>query len=103
MKFSFFVLISLYLSIQSHAASSKLNQEIVPDKKTALKIAEAVLVPVYGEKILKQRPFIVKQEDNRWIVDGTLHCPDKKTCKGGVAHVEINKKTGAIIQMIHGW
>src|SRR5277367_3033449 len=69
----------------------------VPDSKTAVKIAEAVLMPVYGEKhIESERPFHAKLKDNVWTVAGTLHCPNSKgkddlVCMGGVAVVEISK------------
>ena len=76
----------------------------VPDAVTAVKIAEAVLIPVYGElKIASERPFKAKLDANVWTVDGTLHCADGKieTCPGGTARVRLSKNDGRILFMIH--
>src|SRR5215469_10540523 len=60
----------------------------VPDAATAVKIAEAVLIPVYGEeKIVSERPFKAKLDGDVWTVEGTLYCGDGKigSCLGGTA------------------
>ena len=65
----------------------------VPNAETAVKIAEAVLVPVYGEKkILSERPFNAKLEGDVWTVEGTLHC-GAPHCVGGTAEVKISKSS----------
>ncbi len=80
----------------------------VPDPKTAIAIAEAVLVPVYGKKqIESERPFTATLKDDVWTVEGTLHCSDGKggvttSCDGGVAVVKIAKRNGRILSMGHG-
>jgi hypothetical protein len=44
----------------------------VPDKETAIKIAEAVWLPIYGESVLSQKPYEVMLIDEKiWIVEGT--------------------------------
>ena len=69
----------------------------VPDATTAVKIAEAVLIPVYGEKrIESERPFNAVLENDTWTVDGTVHCPDDtggqvSFCFGGAAEVKLSK------------
>jgi hypothetical protein len=79
----------------------------VPDAATAVRIAEAVLVPVYGKKqIESEEPFTAKLKDDVWTVAGTLRCPDGKggittSCDGGVAVVEISKVDAHVISMIH--
>jgi hypothetical protein len=81
----------------------------VPDSKTARKIAEAVLVPIYGEaKIQEEQPFTAKLEGDIWIVAGTLRCKDQngKTlsgehCMGEVAVVKLAKSDGRILSMTH--
>jgi len=78
----------------------------VPDATTAVKIAEAVLVPVYGEKVLAERPFKARLDGDVWTIDGTLHCPDGKggstsTCLGGTAEVQLSKADGRILFMGH--
>jgi len=67
----------------------------VPDNATAVKVAEAVLIPVYGAKqIESERPFTATLKKGVWTVAGTLRCPDGKggftnDCVGGVATVQI--------------
>jgi hypothetical protein len=79
----------------------------VPDEATAVRIAEAVLIPVYGEKqIESERPFTARLKKGVWTVAGTLKCSDGKggfttDCVGGVATVEISKQDARIISMIH--
>ena len=83
------------------------KQGYVPDETTAVKIAEAVLIPVYGtKKIESERPFHAKLDRQVWTVSGTLRCPDGKggtttNCVGGVAEVEISKIDARILSMIH--
>ena len=79
----------------------------VPDAKTAIKIAEAVLIPVYGEKqVESERPFKAVLENDVWTVDGTLRCPVGKggrttMCDGGTAEVKLSKADGRTLRMIH--
>lgn len=79
----------------------------VPNSVTALRIAEAVLTPIYGEKqINSEKPFIAKLKDGVWTVQGTLHCPDgtggiTTHCDGGTAEVRISKTDGRILFMMH--
>jgi NTF2 fold immunity protein len=79
----------------------------VPDSATAVKIAEAVLIPVYGkEKIESERPFKATLENGVWTVNGTLYCPDGKggvttDCVGGTAEVKLSKADGRVLKMIH--
>jgi len=79
----------------------------VPDSTTAVKIAEAVLVPVYGKKqIDSEQPFTAKLKDDVWTVSGTLRCPDGRggmttQCDGGVAVVQISKVDAHVVSMTH--
>jgi hypothetical protein len=71
----------------------------VPNRKTAIAIAEAVLVPVYGEeKIKSEEPFSATLDGDTWWVRGSL----PKGFVGGVAEIEISKSKGCILQMVHG-
>ena len=71
----------------------------VPDEKTAVRIAEAVLAPIYGEAtIAKERPFKATLEGSNWHVEGYLP-PDRV---GGVAEAWIDKKDGRIVRHLHG-
>jgi len=75
----------------------------VPDQKTAVRIAEAVLIPVYGEKhIISERPFTARLEGERWVVKGSL--PKARPgylIFGGTAMAEINKQDGRILAVYH--
>lgn len=76
-----------------------LGRDFVPDKATAMSIALAVLVPVYGEKqIASEMPLSVALYQDTWIVSGTL----PRGYEGGVALVVIDKRRGTILQMHHG-
>jgi hypothetical protein len=71
----------------------------VPDAKTAIGIAKAVLGAVYREaQIESEEPFTATLKDGAWTVEG--HLPLDRT--GGVAVVEISKSDARIIRMIHG-
>jgi hypothetical protein len=76
----------------------------VPDAATAVKIAEAVLIPVYGEqKIVSERPFKATLDGDVWTVAGTLYCGDGKSgmCPGGTATVKLSKDDARVLFMIH--
>src|ERR1700691_5039173 len=87
------VLFSVLAQAQSYAP----KDGFVPDPKTAVKIAEAVLIPVYGEKqIESEQPFKAVLENGVWTVDGTLRCSDGKgdvttMCDGGTAEAKRSK------------
>jgi NTF2 fold immunity protein len=85
------------------APSFQPKDGFVPDTGTAVKIAEAVLIPVYGEKkILSERPFNATLQGDVWTVAGTVHCdPPGARCVGGSAEVKISKSSGQILQMGH--
>jgi hypothetical protein len=79
----------------------------VPDAATAIRIAEAVLVPVYGkEQVESERPFTATLKNDVWTVGGTLYCSDGRggvttLCAGGVAVVKISKSDGRVLHMMH--
>ena len=80
------------------------KEGFVPNAETAVKVGEAVLMPVYGEqKILGEQPFKAAREGEVWTVEGTLHCerPPGAICKGGTAVVKISKTSGQILFMAH--
>jgi len=71
----------------------------VPNESTAIAIAIAVWVPIYGaEAISKQRPYTATLVNGTWIVEGSL----PKQMVGGVARAEIAKKDGRILRVTHG-
>jgi NTF2 fold immunity protein of polymorphic toxin system component len=77
----------------------------VPNAETAVKVAEAVLIPVYGEKqIINERPLKAALDGDVWTVTGTLHRSEKSPeahCVGGTAVVHISKTSSQILFMMH--
>ncbi len=69
----------------------------VPDKETALKIAEAIWLPIYGKSVLNEKPYTVDLENGIWSVTGTL----KEGYDGGVAHIQIQKIDCKITEVFH--
>jgi len=74
------------------------KEGFVPDAKTAIKIAEAVWIPIYGQNIYKEKPYTVRLKKGVWSVEGSL--PGES--KGGVAFILIQKSDGKILKVIHG-
>lgn len=73
----------------------------VSKPEVAAKIAEAVAVDIYGRKnIEKQRPYLVKRFEDRWVVLGTF--PHGPYGKGGVFEIEVSSADGKILRMTHG-
>ena len=65
----------------------------------AVKVAEIVLFPIYGEKAIKeQRPYEVTLiNESVWSVNGTL----EDNSEGGSFHISIDKKDGRILSIWH--
>jgi hypothetical protein len=81
------------------SVSERPKAGFVPDKETAIAIAQAVWTPIYGKKtILKERPFRTTLTNNIWIVQGSL----PEGYNGGVAVAEISKEDGRILRVYHG-
>ena len=101
-KYSFYWIISILLiSNTVFAGESNFPPSLgyVPDETTAIKIAEVILIPIYGkQKIQKEKPFSARLENDVWIVTG--HLP--KGWLGGIAKVELSKKDAQIISVSHG-
>ena len=103
LSLSSFLLCASIVYAQSEKHSYKPENGYVPDEKTAIKIAEAVLIPIYSEKIIKEeKPLKAELKDGVWIVEGSLNCPEEQRCLGGVAVIEISKDDGKILRVSHG-
>ncbi len=84
----------------------------VPDAITAMKIAEAIWLPIYGESIYKERPFhATLVGDSVWFVQGSKAKSGWDTVNGkailtvisgGVLNAEIRKSDGKVIRAFHG-
>ena len=107
MKTRIFIAFALLLTSSLLCQGRKSKPKSVADSATAVEIAEAALIPVYGRKhIESERPFTAKLRNGVWTVYGTLRCSDGKggtttICVGGAAAVEISQKDGHILRMWH--
>ena len=71
----------------------------VPDEITAVLVAEAILVPIYGKaEIERQKPFVTSLSGNVWTITGSI----PKNLLGGVFLIQINKQDGTVIRLTHG-
>ena len=74
------------------------KEGLVPDKETAIKIAEVILFRLYGrENITSQKPYVVTEDENIWWVCGTL----KKDELGSVFTIAISRQTAAVLYLEH--
>jgi hypothetical protein len=95
--------IGVMLLALTMAFSLERNQYIpkegfIPNEGTAIKVAEAVWLPIYGDRIYKSKPFKAVLRDSAiWIVEGTL----KENQKGGYPYIEIQKSDGKILKVTH--
>jgi NTF2 fold immunity protein len=72
----------------------------VPDAATAVRIAEAVWIPIYGaQQIAKEKPFKATLKVDVWTVTGK-DLPAGTV--GGVAEAEVSKRDGRILRVTHG-
>ena len=69
----------------------------VPDEATAIRIAEAVWLPIYGKGIYEERPFRAELVKDVWIVIGSL----PRSSPGGVPIARISREDGRILQVTH--
>jgi hypothetical protein len=83
---------------QTQIHNYKPEQGYVSDKETAIKIAVAVWIPIYGEEeIESQKPYNAVLLNEVWYVTGSL----PEGWLGGVAEAEIAKDDGRIIRISH--
>jgi hypothetical protein len=100
---TFQILVIFLLSVCfTLAAGDKMNYKpkvgYVPNAETAIKIAVAVWIPIYGkEQIESEKPYIATLKSGVWTVTGTL----PKGYVGGTAIAEISEETGCILRIIH--
>jgi hypothetical protein len=91
--------ISMAFANQSSHSSRAPSQGYVPNEETAIRVSEAILVPIYGrEQIESEKPFHAKLESGVWRVEGTLPAGTE----GGVATVRLSQKDAHIISVSHG-
>lgn len=72
------------------------KEGLVPDKETAIQIAEILLFRLYGkEAIIAERPYEVKEVDHIWWITGTL----KGNAMGSPHKIAISKQTAAVLHV----
>lgn len=75
------------------------KEGFVPDEKTAVRVAEAILFGIYGDdKIAAERPFTANLKDGVWTVEGHL----SEGTDGGVARIKMSKRTAEVLFVEHG-
>ncbi len=80
-------------------ATSAPDAGYVPDKRTAIAIAKAVWIPIYGAAhVQTQEPVVATLRGDIWHVRGSL--PEDSV--GGVAEARISKRDGRILAVDHG-
>jgi hypothetical protein len=80
------------------SAKAPSHPDYVPNEKTAVRIAEAVLIAQFGqERVDAQTPLhAVSASKDAWLVQGTLHGLHGP---GGNFGVWVNKHTGCVTVM----
>ncbi|WP_162996785.1 NTF2 fold immunity protein [Mucilaginibacter kameinonensis] len=87
-------LLNLHLSCKNKNKTIIKVDGLVPDQKTAIKIAEAVWLPIYGKKIYDEEPFIASLTENgNWMILGSIHGQHG----GGELMIILQPKDGKII------
>lgn len=103
-KIFLILLLSSLISCKSNKLDVKKNNSMsnyVPNADTAIKIAEAIWLPIYGDDILTQKPFISELKEGIWYVRGSLvELPNEKMV-GGVAYIEIRQSDCKILKVTH--
>jgi hypothetical protein len=97
------IIISLFLSTSCKTVLKEDNpsyfpkEGLVPNEEVAIKIAEAIWLPLYGDEIYSQKPYSVILKNEIWYINGTL----QDGYIGGVAYIEIQKTNGKILNVYH--
>ena len=71
------------------------ERPMVPDERTAVRIAEAVMEGRCGECFSHNLPHVAKLKDGVWTVHGTL----PEGWLGGTLEIKIEAATGRILDM----
>lgn len=94
-----FILLNTSFNNVNSTSHQTPNRDYVPNAECAIKIAEAIWLPIYGKAIYDSRPFTaVLRGDTVWVVEGTL----PKRMLGGTPYIEIQKSDCKILKVTHG-
>ena len=82
---------------QMNKVKKKVNLDL--NEKIAIKLAEIILENKYGEKVLKQKPWIISENKDSYKIIGTFH--GGLGAKGGVAEIVISKSDARVLSITH--
>jgi NTF2 fold immunity protein len=71
----------------------------VPNEETAIKVGEAILLPIYKQDVKKYKYKAVLLDSNIWFVYGTLNGKD---LLGGVPCVKLQKSDCKVLAVDYG-
>ena len=75
---------------------------LVPDAEAAIKIAEAILFPIYGEDTIKrERPYNAELKNGFWYVHGSMPKGSGPLTVGGTFFISISQWDGRVIEVGH--
>jgi len=80
-------------------AGNKTVMDLKLDKQTAIKLAEIILVKIYGEAVLKQRPWVVTEDNFSFKIKGTFNYSVDHF--GGVSEIVISKSDARVLKYSH--
>jgi hypothetical protein len=73
----------------------------VPDKNTALRIAKAVWLPIYGKRKLMWTKYQIKLDNDIWYIECLNMIHLFFGVSGGGPFIKIDKNTGTILDVSH--
>lgn len=77
--------------------SFKPKDGYVPDSKTAMEIAKAVLIAIYGDEVVRsEEPFTASLDGNIWTIKGAV-----RPYPSGNAEAKLSKSDGTILFVTH--
>lgn len=105
-KFSPELIEKLQQDMKKTKNNPEYKKDVVPNAWIAAKIAEAVLLPIYGDRIIAQKPFKCELlQDSIWYVKGDSHTiltEKSLSYIDFVGQVYIQKKDGKILRITSG-
>jgi hypothetical protein len=86
------------------AEQDRFSNGVIPDKETAVAVAEAILFRAYGKQnIESQKPYQVTLTDGEWYIFGSLQKdPAGGPVFGGVFRIVIAQKDGRVRSIAQG-
>jgi hypothetical protein len=79
-------------------SSPGIGSSILTDEPTAIALAEVLAVAMYGNSVLKQRPFHIGNRDGVWLLESSFPL---SLDAGGTAQLGLSKADGSVIWMEH--